>query len=1213
MRNFAKTKALTALAALTIVLACAVFPQFAVAQATTGTLRGTVTDPNGQVVSGATVTVKNQDTNVTSSAFTTNESGSYVIPNLLPGKYTVTVESAAGFSRKVVTDVAVSLGQTNDVNVALAIGQTSETVTVTGATEEIIQRDTAQVSSTFETRKVAELPSNAAGGGIDTLALLAPGVVPGFGNVNSNGVSLSVNGNRARSNNFTIDGTDNNDITIGGPSYFVDNQDQVQEFQIITNNFSAQYGRNQGAIVNIVTKGGGNQFHGSLFEFYRNSSALDAQTNLQRRDPGQGNRRDKFISNVFGGTFGGPLPLPRFGEGGRSVISGKDRVFFFGSFQEAKQRTDFLDKSNNLAILPSEFPRLAAAFPGNAAVQAIINQSAFALTGLGTVTPRTDRPRDTVNIGGQIFQAAFPQRLFATPVNAPEFSIRVDANATKKDTFLVRYLYQKSDNVNQLGGVRGFTGNIPTNTKNLSGTYNRQISTRAVNEFRATYQKLDILFGGGSSLSPLAGGITSPTDIGSTFTNINLSGVRGISTGTTLLGIGPATNLPQGRIVSVQQFADNFTVTLGRSTIITGADLRRLNTTVPFLPNINGAFTFTSGARVASNTPTRVTLGAGDPNIKFKEFDRFFFFQDDYRVRDNLTLNLGIRYEFTGQPINSLNESTVARESNASTALFRQDLPLAIRTVPRVQSDKNNFAPRFGFAYTPRFGKKLFGEDATVIRGGYSIAYDPGFYNIFLNVSTSSPAVFLNTINNTTTAPFSLPVNPTGNVVRANLSGQIQRNTFDPRFFAQTIIPTNFHSPYSQQYSIGIQRQINRNNVAEVRYLGTHGVGLFQSINRNPNFNALFNGIPNISVAGADANGNPINTATFNFPAFRQFIPNGVVPVVSSKLPGTPDNEAVANGRLLPGRGLIRSRENTGQSTYNSLQARYNGRLFNQLTLGASYTFSKTLDNASEIFSFGESAFASNPFDLNRNERSLSGVDRKHAASFNFLYDIPYLKEQKGVIGKLLGGFQINSTYIVASGRPFTPSQFFNLFGGIPTYQDNTFNGSFLGQDSLRPFNGNPKAGPTTVGITDVDAALLGFTNGFIASPTGFYSLNAFNTSGRSVSVTPNDVRYIFNGPGAAQRFNNPFGNVARNSQRGPRLNQANLGIFKNTNITERVKLQFRAEAFNVFNHPNAGYGVAAGDTLLDRFIEDAGSTFNDRGEANLSSRRLQFGLRLTF
>jgi hypothetical protein len=683
--------------------------------------------------------------------------------------------------------------------------------------------------------------------------------------------------------------------------------------------------------------------------------------------------------------------------------------------------------------------------------------------------------------------------------------------------------------------------------------------------------------------------------------------------------IGPATNLPQGRVVEVYQFADNFSVTLGRHQIVTGVDVRRLINSVPFLPNLNGSFRFGSGAQLAANAPQQLVLGAGEPTIRYTETDQFYFFQDDWKVREGLTLNLGVRYEHTGQPINVLNTLSTARENDPAAAFYRQNLPIEARTVPRLPTDSNNIAPRFGFAFAPRassgFFGALLGNGDTVFRGGYSIAYDPAFYNILLNVSTSAPSVFLNTITRAQAPTLSLPANPTGDTVRDQLSSFLQRNTFDPRFLSQTIVAQDFHSPYAQQWSFGVQRQLNRDNVAEVRYVGGRGVGLFQSINRNPNLSTLANGFTSSGFGDT----------VFTFPAFSSAL-GGVTPITCVNDPATPDNEGACNGRILP-QGLLRSRENTGFSTYHSLQSRYNGRLFKQLTLGFAYTFSKALDNASEIFAFGESAFAANPLNIGAPEKSISGFDRPHAISFNFIHDLPMFKEQKGFLGKALGGFQLNGTYIIASGAPFTVTQFSGFGFGLPGYQDNAFQGTFAGLDAVRPFLANSQAPGNAVAITDVDASYYGFfgvdADGnplpFIPSPTGFYSLNVANTqldaNGNPV-LTPvnfNDVRYILNGPGAAMRFGNPFGNVPRNNQRGARLNQANFGIFKNTKFKERFNVQFRAEFFNIFNHPNSGYGVAGANTFFDNILEDAGTTFNERGEATLSSRVVQFGLRFVF
>ncbi|HXG85236.1 MAG TPA: hypothetical protein VNI84_14540, partial [Pyrinomonadaceae bacterium] len=863
-----------------------------------------------------------------------------------------------------------------------------------------------------------------------------------------------------------------------------------------------------------------------------------------------------------------------------------------------------------------------AAFPGNNAIAALTTQGAFALSSFGTVRARSDRATDLVCIsatpaancqttaGGNtsgFFRAAFPERLFSLPSDQNEYTLRGDINFTTKDNFTAQYLDQKGSTVNGLGGSSGFTGDIPATTRKFIGTYNRQITSRAVNELRATYQNLFVKFGGGCD-NALTGCIIDPENIGESFTNITFGGIRGRS-GTSLQTIGGATNLPQGRTVKVFQVSDKLSTSFNNHQLKFGVDFRALRNTVPFLPNINGVFRFNTLSALVTNTPSSVTIAEGESTIGYEEFDQFYFVQDDWKVFKNLTLNLGLRYEYTGQPINIFNDLTVARESDPSTAFFRQDLPIEARTVPRLKSDKNNLAPRLGFAYSPGAESGIFGtllgKDLTVIRGGYSVAYDATFYNIALNISTSAPNVFLDTVPG-----FALPANPIGSAVRAAGSRFLRRNTFDPRFLTQTEVASDFRSPYSHQFSLGIQRQLNDNNVVEVRYVGTRGKGLFQSVNANPNYFNLFNGFTaNVPTL---VNGAVVGVPTV-FPGFANLLNGAPAPQVCTNIASTPDNEAACNGRLLAGRGLVRSRNNTAESQYDSMQARYNGRFINKsLNLGASYTFAKALDNASEIFNFGaESNFAQNPFDIQSGERSFSGFDRRHSFALNYIYEVPFMKEQRGFVGKLLGGFQVNGTYNLASGQRYTPSQFFNAFGGIPSYQDNVFAQSFLGQDNLRPFLGNRSAPVRSVGITDVDARLLRYTTA--TSPTGFFSLNEFNTSGNAVAVTPNDVRYIFNGPGAARFFGTPFGNTPRNIEKGVPLNQLNMGLFKNTKITERVTIQLRAEAFNVLNRPNAGFGVAGETDIPNIYIEDAGISFADKGEIQLSSRRMQFGVRIIF
>jgi outer membrane receptor protein involved in Fe transport len=1174
---------LAALATILLISSAAVF-----AQVTKGTLRGTVTDPNGGVVAGANVTAVNQNTGARSQTTTSGE-GIYVLPELPPGQYTVTVEPTAGFSKKAVKDVTVSLGQSTDLPVALAVGSPTEIVTVTSSGEELISRDQSQVSTTIETRKIEDLPSNAAGAGLDTLALLAPGVIANnSGGVNTNGTGLSVNGNRARSNNFQIDGADNNDLSVSGPAMFIDNQDSIQEIQVITNNFSAQYGRNQGAIVNYVTKAGTNNFHGRLFEFHRDNRNLNSLNNIEKR--GGQEKPDRSLFNTFGGTIGGPLYIPRFGEGGKSYINGTDRFFFFVSYQGIRNPAISTVRAPAFAFVPSEFQHLLATFPNNPVIQAITTQSAFALPGS---RPRSDfNSTATVSLGGQNFTVAQPEFSVATPFSETTYSTRFDLKLSKKDTVTARYEYQRQTFVNSLAQTNGFTGDIPASSKNMGGIWTHTISNSMVSEARGFYQRIGVEFGGGCSTGS-SGCIPGPLEIGSAITNITLP----VLSGRTLLSIGPATNLPQGRIGKVYQLADNLSWSRGKHSLILGAEYKHLSEVSPFLPNFNGQFGFNSAARLIANAPSTFGLTIGDPTLAFTENDQYYFVQDDFKFRPNLTLNLGLRYEYTGQPINILNKISTERESG-SKGFFDPALPLSQRTVPKVKADKNNFAPRLGFAYSPHFWKKYLGEDATVIRGGFSIAYEPAFYNILGNVQGSSPfsaALALSgaTLLPATNSPFPLPGGvPTGELIRNTANFPLGK--LNPLFLTQTVVSDDFHAPYSEQWSLGVQHQFGRNHVAEVRYVGTRGVGLFQNLNGNFFTGPLVNGITNWFGTG------------INLPSFANLLPAGTAAQVCADNPATFPNEGTCNGRQFR-QGSKTIRANSAFSNYHGLQSRYTGRFANSLSVNASYTFSKTIDNASEIFGFDiASANQQNPFCNGPCERSLSQIDRPHAFSLNFIYDVPFKKEQKGVLGHILGGWQVNGVYVLTSGEPYTPGQFFNgsVYG---------LGNAYLTSGD-RPFVTNASADPRLVGISQIDAFLI--FDAPLTNPNGFYSFNQINATGDFVPVTANQVHFVANLPGAAKVFGTPFGNSTRNSLRGPRLNQLNASLFKTIRIRENLSLQLRGEAYNVLNHPNPGYGVNSAGYLPDFFVEDAGvesSNFAEKGDISLARRVVQVGVRIIF
>src|SRR5262249_13511141 len=339
-----------------------------------------------------------------------------------------------------------------------------------------------------------------------------------------------------------------------------------------------------------------------------------------------------LLYNVFGGTIGGPIK--------------RDRAFFFASYQGVTTRETLNVLGSTLSILPSSLAQLASDNPTNNAIQAYVKNSQFALANNGQVSVRTDLGAaafDTVTINGHSYQAAVPQRSLsatsATPFDEKEFSGRGDVKINDKNNVWSRYLYQNSNFKNGLVS-NGFVGDEPARSQNLAGTWDRQLSSRSFNEFSFAYSRLFVKFGGGCSVST-PGCIPDPTQIDQAFTNFAFTGAFGDTTGRAFGGVGPATNLPQGRIVEALQFRDNYSINVGKHQFQAGADIRRLRNSVPFLPTVNGAFTFTK-ARFSVNNPTQSSLAVGQATLEYNETDQFYYFQDDWKIRDNLTLNLGL-------------------------------------------------------------------------------------------------------------------------------------------------------------------------------------------------------------------------------------------------------------------------------------------------------------------------------------------------------------------------------------------------------------------------------------------------------------------------------------------------------------------------------------------------------------------------------------------
>jgi hypothetical protein len=600
-------------------------------------------------------------------------------------------------------------------------------------------------------------------------------------------------------------------------------------------------------------------------------------------------------------------------------------------------------------------------------------------------------------------------------------------------------------------------------------------------------------------------------------------------------------------------------------------------------------------------------LAIGPEGLTYKEQDLAFYFQDDWRVLDNLTLNLGLRWEWFEQAINDLSDLTVARESDASTAIWNPSLDIADRTIPQVPQDKNNWGPNFGFAWTPRMWEGLFGRDKTVIRGGYRIAYDPAFYNIFLNVQTSAPLVNLGTTR------VGLPgIAATGNSLRgAGYAALFPQGcadvNCDPRFRNQTVVGDDFRNPYAQQWSFGIQRQITPKMAAEVRYVGNHTVGNFQTVDANPLvlFTARTTNGPD-GIAGTPDDTFALVPGLGFADLWPELMPAGATPCTDAAAPGF--------GRLDCNRQIVRERRNSAFSIYHGLQSRFDIQNWHGLTTGANYTWSKAIDNVSEIFATlaggNTHALAQNPFDSTVAERAEGGTSFRHIASVYWIYELPWMKSQEGILGHVLGGWQINGTWRYRSGQPFNPIQFFgfnstcgspDVLGGGASTINTAF---FSGVSNCRPFIGSSGAPLNTMGLcTDATAPDCGVVDFF----ENFLGDTSSTTCG--ASCTLEDFHWIYNEFEAAAFFGTPFG-AGRNIVRAQDFNNVDFGLFKNTKINEKITVQFQWNAFNILNRQYLGT-----PGTLPEFGQDPntqGDFFNT--QLNTSNNRfMTFGLKLIF
>lgn len=1189
-----RTSLVAALSFIATILVCAswAFGQGIV----TGSISGTVQDSQGAMVADAKVTATQLTTNRQFTA-TTKQAGTFALNVLPPGQYDVKIE-APTFRVSESHGVTVAVGGDTSMGIVrLEVGSPSETVTVEG-TAPLIEATTDQITNTFDTQQATTVPI---GNNFDTLALFLPGVAPlgdaGFSNTNGEG--FSANGQRGRANNFQIDGQGNNDNSIAGPSIFFGNQDAIEEIQVLTN-YDAEYGRNMGSVVNYVTKQGTNAFHGTAYEFWQGNT-FSSLANEEKSpvfgfcSPGQdavatGCTKPvlpQYVDNRFGGTMGGPI--------------WKDKIWFFGSTNFERTRNGGSPSSSPGPVpTATGIQQLAAAFPnspigplesaiGPATITSQGNPKFSNLQNIGVsdvVGANCDPAAGTVDPSCVPIQFGTITRFVPSPFNDYEATGRVDVKVTDKDNFFGRYVFQQTinDGVDFGNGVDvGDWQKIPARDQQIGLDWVHTFSNTFLNQARFSYSRANLFFEEGSQTSC---NHLTPLNCGADIIMLGSAPVDSV-------GFGVAAGFPQGRLLNVWQVQDNLTLNRGHHLLKFGGEYDKQRSPNVFLPGNNSEYFFGSFNDIVANNPLETVIVEGNAKLPFHERDVAFYVQDDWRVKDNLTVNLGMRWEWNEQAINLLHDRTVAVQ-NGPNPLWDNSFPPSETEVPKVPQDLNNFGPVFGFAWTPGIMKQVFGEQKTVIRGGFRLAYDPAFYNMFLNVATSSPSV-----NSATIIPGA-PLPLSGNYQGAEIlpflqsSGALTTAGINPGIRTHTTVAPSFRSPYAEQWNFGVQRSFTNRIVGEVRYVGNHSVGQFQSVNGNPALNALL---------GANATGT----------SYANLVPSDLTPCTDPTRPGGNGlGYSNCNFRRVVERG------NFAWSKYNGLQTELRMGGWHGITATGSYTFSRTFDNASEVYSSisggNTLSFAQNPFNTDRGERAISGLDFTHLASVTMVYDIPFQKEQHGLVGHLLGGWQTGITYRYATGQPYTTIQFHNP--GSLCDSSSTMSGTY---DACRPILSNASAPQNSIGqftCTGSTASTCSLSDFITGSPT-----------------TLNSVHWVYNDPHAAAFYGTPFAGAPRNILRGQPISTGNLAFYKDTKVTEKLTLQFQAQCFNCMNVQYRGTPISVLDFAApsvpgspspfqstaynfngggNNFV--GGGTFSANGVYDgIGRRRLLFGLKLKF
>ncbi|MEP6636273.1 MAG: TonB-dependent receptor [Acidobacteriota bacterium] len=1020
------------------------------AQTTSASISGTVYDENSAFLKGVTIKARNLETEI-SRVVLTDAEGRYRITQLPPARYEVQA-TREGFQTAIRTGIELTVGREAPVDLTLRVGSVTAKVVIAGEAS-LVETATPALGGLVDDKKIRDLPLN--GRSYDQLVLLFPGVVLYQSAAKDlqygSGVKFTSFGSRPQSNLFLVDGTDINDqadFTPGSAAGVMMGVETLREFQVLTSTYGAEYGRKSGAVVVAITKSGTNSLHGDLFYFLRNDN-LDARNFFDRAT------KPEFKRNQFGGTLGGPII--------------KNRTFIFGGYEGLWETLGL----SNVTIVPNAdvhrgcVPDLSK--PGQLRCVGVAPQVLpyLALLPLPNGPDHGDGTGDYYNS---------PTR----KTREDNFTVRLDHQLSARDSFFVRYTYDDAD-VILPDKIPIFGQGLKSRYQYLTIEEKKIVSPRMLNVFRFGFNRS---YSDSRAIqtigeTPQLAFIPGQKIIG------NIS-IDSFATSAFDGSFGPQAALPRIFAYNLFQYSNDLLYTRGAHFMKFGVSFSRnqLNAKdLAFIPR--GQYSFRTVEDFIKGVPYlfRAEAPSSDTQRGWRQNILGFYGQDDFKVRPNLTLNLGLRYEFV----------TIPHEihGKSSTLANLSDADVTVGPIWQRNPSLKDFAPRVGLAWDP------FGNGKTSIRAGFGIYYDlPVSYFYSIQGSRTSPFHYTGTINN---PPFPDALN----------------GLFKPSSRSLVIFNKDLSTPTKIHYNLTLQRELGSGTVLTIGYVGSNGYHLLRHEEAN-------HFIPTILADGT------------------RFYP--------------------ANSpRVNPNFNTIRMASTDANSNYQAMQVSLNRRYQKGLQYQFSYTLSKSIDNNSGGWGTdirNQESYAEDPYDLNR-DRGLSGFDTRHVLSFNFTYDVPFGNQLTGLKGALIKGWQINGITTLSSGQPFTV-----VWSGN---RARTYPGTTRSRPNLRP------------GAS---------SNPILGGPDRYFDPSAFVPQPAGVT-----------------------GNLGRNTLIGPGLSNFDLSLVKVFKFGEQRSVQFRTEAFNIFNHANFGIPLRV---LFDTQGNSIGSAGQIKNTVT-TSRQIQFGLKFEF